>query len=99
MKSTCLLSLVFGGVLLGCSSSPAKSSDPWVNSEMQALVANKCAVSGCHNGSEDPDLDGIAESAMKAETEALREVEAGRMPKRGSLTAEEKALFIDFYKN
>jgi hypothetical protein len=77
---------------------PATPAEPWTDTAMQSLVAKKCAASGCHDGSRSPNLKGISESAMKADTKSLQEVNAGKMPRRLTLTAAEKDAFAAFYE-
>jgi hypothetical protein len=76
----------------------AASAEPWTNTAMQAVVARKCAASGCHDGSRSPNLKNISESAMKADTKSLREVTSGKMPKRLSMTSTEESVFTSFYE-
>ncbi len=58
--------------------------------DIQPIINANCAISNCHNGSEQPNLStlqGIISNAadIKAETQS------GRMPKEGSLSSSEKA--------
>lgn len=58
---------------------------------IKPIIDSNCAVSGCHNGTQSPDLRTSSNiisnaSAIKAETQS------GRMPKNGSLSSSEKAL-------
>jgi len=65
---------------------------------MQTLVANRCANAGCHDGTSSPLYKGISEAAMKSDSNALPQVNAGLMPKGGTpLTAAELAIFRNFY--
>lgn len=102
---TALLALVTacGGTDDGTTSSTSTSSTAsastaaWTDTAMQSLVATKCATSSCHGGAEQPNMKGISEAAMKADTQALAEVLTGKMPKGGSLTTAEKTTFVAFY--
>lgn len=99
------LACTLDGTSTGASSNVASSSTSggtasttWTDTEMQNLVATKCATAGCHDGTRSPDYAGISEADMKANTAALREVQSGKMPERSSLTPAEKALFLAFYE-
>jgi hypothetical protein len=98
-----LLSIFAASLVVACSGSSAEGGNevdagPWNDTAMQTLVATKCAIGGCHDGSESPNFKNISEAAMKANREALTQVQSGKMPRTGSLTAEEKATFIAFYQ-
>lgn len=59
--------------------------------DVKPIIEQKCAISGCHNGTQSPDLrttSGIRNNASKIKSET----QSGSMPKNGSLTAEQKAL-------
>jgi len=64
---------------------------------IKPIINNSCAVTGCHNGSQFPDLRTY--NGVKANTKNIREfTQSGFMPKDGSLTPEEKdviACWVD----
>lgn len=101
---TFLASLASALVLQACGSSssdsdaPAAATATWTNTEMQTIVANNCAVSGCHNGTQAPNYSGISETAMKADTNARDQVASGAMPQGSSLSASQKAAVARFYQ-
>jgi hypothetical protein len=64
---------------------------------MQLVVAQHCAIGGCHDGTESPKYAGIAEASMKADSSAYSQVVSGRMPRSGALSAAELATFKAFY--
>jgi len=62
-----------------------------LTNDIMPIISAECATSGCHNGSQSPNLSSASNvrtnaAAIKAETQS------GRMPRNGSLTANQKAL-------
>lgn len=94
-------SLALAVLATACGSSKSDDSAPaaaaWADPAMQTIVANNCAVSGCHNGSQPPNYTGISEAAMKADTAARDQIASGAMPQTGTLTAAQKATVAAFY--
>ena len=99
---TLALTLALGFGLFACGADDSKkkdsSSTTWSNTAMQSIVNNQCAAAGCHDGTQSPKYKDISESAMKADTQALTEVQAGRMPQSGPLSASDKATFVAFFQ-
>ena len=99
-----LVSCASALVLQACGSSSTESDSPaaataaWTDTEMQLIVANNCALSGCHSGTQLPDYRNITETAMKADTIARDQVASGLMPQGGSLSASQKAVVARFFQ-
>lgn len=60
-------------------------------SDIQPLIASTCAISGCHNGTQAPNLTTYELIASNAAA-IKNETQSGRMPKNGTLTAQQKKL-------
>lgn len=58
------------------------------SSSVQAIITNNCAKSGCHNGSQAPDLRNFSSIQANA-TNIKRRTADKSMPKNGTLTQEE----------
>lgn len=59
------------------------------SSSISAIIANNCATSGCHNGSQSPDLSSF--NGIQANAAAIKTATAnGNMPKNGSLSQAQK---------
>lgn len=96
--ASALLLQACGGSSSSDSDTPDGATAAWTNTEMQTIVANNCAVSGCHNGTQAPDYRNISETAMKADTTARNQVASGVMPQGTTLSASQKAVFANFYQ-
>lgn len=62
-----------------------------LTTDIMPIIETKCAVSGCHNGSQTPNLStktGVINNALAIKTQT----QSGAMPKEGSITATQKAL-------
>jgi hypothetical protein len=59
--------------------------------EIMPIIETKCAVSGCHNGSQSPNLTTAANVRSNA-TAIKTQTQSGAMPQEGSITAAQKAL-------
>lgn len=62
-----------------------------LTADIMPIIQANCAVSGCHNGSQTPNLSsttGVLNNAAAIKTQT----QSGAMPKQGSITATQKAL-------
>jgi hypothetical protein len=66
------------------------SSGPSFSSQIDPIISSNCALSGCHNGSRNPNLTSY--SSIKANASSIVSAINRNMPPGGKLTAEQIAL-------
>lgn len=75
-----------------CSTSVSFAKD------VQPIINNSCAISGCHNGATKPNLTSYA--SIKAEVDDVKEqVVSGSMPKGRTLSAADKDALLCWIAN
>jgi hypothetical protein len=75
-----------GTTTVDCSTTNAKFA-----TDIQPLINSSCAISGCHDGTQTPTLIDYSQISGNA-SKINAEVQSGRMPKTGSLSATQKKL-------
>ncbi|HET9055850.1 MAG TPA: hypothetical protein VFN30_03280 [Chitinophagaceae bacterium] len=75
-----------GSTPVNCTNISAKFS-----ADVQPIISTYCAITGCHNGTQQPTLTTYAQIAGNA-TLINSQVQSGRMPKVGSLTTDQKNI-------
>lgn len=75
-----------GGNTVDCSTINAKFA-----ADVAPIIANSCAVSGCHNGAQFPTLMSYDQIAANASSISSA-VQSGAMPKTGSLSTTQKNI-------
>lgn len=62
-----------------------------LTADIMPIIETKCAITGCHNGSQSPNLS--TKAAVVSNAAAIKaQTQSGAMPKEGSITATQKAL-------
>lgn len=62
-----------------------------LTADIMPIIETKCAVNGCHNGSQSPNLS--TKASVVSNAAAIKtQTQSGAMPKEGSITAAQKAL-------
>lgn len=74
----------------GCDFSVIKTITTGVsyNATIKSIIANSCATTGCHNGTQNPDLRTLVNIQSRADRIKAR-TQAKTMPKGGSLTQQQ----------
>lgn len=75
-----------GGTTVDCSTINAK-----FNADVLPIIQGNCAITGCHNGTQSPRLTTYDEISANASI-VNSQVQAGIMPKTGSLTTAQKNI-------